>query len=359
MSKERDQDVDSLKQTCTELKTALATHYDSQVLNLQTHATTHVNKLQELIQNIPNNMEHSRKSHMEYFNINDKVLYTDDTTGQECTATVVDIHDEDDESLHYTVNFSTGKHQRTAKNTLKRPPSAQAPMCNRFDRVDRSFLDTEPPPVTSSTVIPPDSESKTSSILEPTVYDIQSFLTQFKAPLKSDDDIIIFYLQLKSQGETYNIHLIDITEVQPDKDLCPTGISQAARKKISLAIFQKIQDENTRDATYTELQHIMEQLSRTSDGYEALLELLRRVHPNLDDEHEEYESRKLSQCDYNLYTLNKHLRNYFTQEEINGRPYGAKEKSKIYLDSLDDDTYKDARVQCLLDLNIAHFFKKS
>ena len=64
---------------------------------------------------------------------------------------------------------------------------------------------------------------------------------QFKASLRSDDDIINFYLQLKSQGEIYNIHLIDIKDVQPGLDLCPKGIRVAARKKMSLAIFQIIQ----------------------------------------------------------------------------------------------------------------------
>ena len=129
---------------------------------------------------------------------------------------------------------------------------------------------------------------------EPSGFDIRSFLTQFKAPLRSDDDIITFYLQLKSQGETYNIFLIDIKDVHPDRDLCPPQVSKKARKKMSLAIFQKIQDENTRDVTYTELDNIMESFSITSDGYEALQELLRRVHPNLNDDNEEYQRVTLS-----------------------------------------------------------------
>ena len=49
-----------------------------------------------------------------------------------------------------------------------------------------------------------------------------------------------------------------------------------------------------------ELENIMDQLSPTSDGYEALEGLLRRVHPNLDDKHDECERCTLSQCDYNL-----------------------------------------------------------
>lgn len=53
------------------------------------------------------------------------------------------------------------------------------------------------------------------------------------------------------------------------------------------------------------------------------------------------------------------MRNYFNPEEINGRPYTQKEKSKIYLESLDDDTYKDASTQCLLDLNIGTMHDKN
>ena len=54
-----------------------------------------------------------------------------------------------------------------------------------------------------------------------------------------------------------------------------------------------------------ELENIVDQHSPTSDGYEALEALLARVHPNPDDEQDEYVRCTLSQCDFNLYTLSK------------------------------------------------------
>lgn len=206
----------------------------------------------------------------------------------------MDIHNEDDDMVYYSVKFVTGRQRETDFTSLKRNSPLQAPICNRFDEVDKSFLQ---PTQTSSNpvVVPPDNHhTSATSYQGPSGFDTRSFLTQFKAPLRSDDDIITFYLQLKSQGEAYNIHLIDIKDVQADSDLCPKQVSTSDRKKISLAIFQKIQYENTQDVTYTELDNIMDQFSATSDGYEALQELLRRVHLNLNDDNDEYERVKIN-----------------------------------------------------------------
>ena len=352
--------------------------YDKHVQHLKNETNTHITKINEVtdekiqhindvvttaqtnIQNELATFSAQQPKHDEYFNV--KVLYKDDITGQECNAAIVDIHEHDGET-YYTVQFTTGKQRKIDAATLTRPPSSKAPVCQRFDKVDRSFLNATPLQTSStvhniSNIVPPDSVAHIIKYVEPTPFDTRSFHTQFKTQLRSDDDIINFYLQLRSQGENYNIHLIDIKDVQPGLNLCPAGISAAARKKMSLSIFQKIQDKNTKDVTYIELKNIMDQLSPTSDEYEALKGLLRRVHPNLDDEHDEYERYTLSQCDYNLYTLSKQLRNYFNQEEINGRPYTPKEKSKIFLESLYDETYNDVCIQYLLDLKIATMHDK-
>ena len=138
--------------------------------------------------------------HDEYFNVYEKVLYKDDITRQECNATIVDIHAHDGE-MYYTVQFTTGKQRKTDAATLTRPSSSQAPVCQRFDKVDRSFLNTTPLQTSStvhniSKIVHPDSVAHTSKYEEPTPFDIRSFHTQFKTQLQSDDDIINFYLQL-------------------------------------------------------------------------------------------------------------------------------------------------------------------
>ena len=230
LSKQSNKDIDRLQDTCRDLKISINTQYDSHIQNLQTHETTHVNHINELAETVTNNMKHiqpPKPPKQEYFNIGDNVLYTDDTTGQECNATVVDIHDDDGDQMYYTVELATGKHRKTDNTTLKRLSTTEKPLCNRFDKVDGN---ASPPPV-SSTAIPPDNDSKTSTALEPTAFDIRSFLSQFKASLRSDDYVINLYLQLKSQGENYNIHLIDINDMQPDNDLSQIGISPSARKK--------------------------------------------------------------------------------------------------------------------------------
>lgn len=69
---------------------------------------------------------------------------------------------------------------------------------------------------------------------------------------------------------------------------------------MSLAIYQKMQDDNVRGVNFSELTHCLSQYSTTSDGYEALGELLRRVHPNLNEGKIEHTMPKLSECDYAL-----------------------------------------------------------
>ena len=338
-------------------KSTMTQQYNTYVVNMQNETNNHIKNITSAAENVQRKTQQTSNA-SDFFTVNDKVLYKDDFTGQECMATVVDIHNEEEDIVFYTLKFPTGRERRTDSKSIRRYSPMEAPMCNRFDKVDRSLLQPTQVP-TSSTVVPPEYDQIATAYPEPTGFDIRSFQRQFKAPLRSDDDIITFYLQLKSQGETYNIYLIDIKDVQPERDLCPAEVPKSARQKMSLAIFQKIQDENTRDVTYTELENIMDTFSITSDGYEALQELLRRVHPNLNEDNDEYKRLTLSQCDYNPYALSKQLRNYFTQEEINLRPYSSKEKAKIYLESLDDEKYKDAKTQCLLDLNIATMHNKN
>ena len=122
---------------------------------------------------------------------------------------------------------------------------------------------------------------------------------------------------------------------------------------MSSAVYQRMQDENISDLTYENLEHCLQQYAATSDGFSALKELLRQVHPELNEGEETLTIPYLSECNNNLYQLNKNMRTYFCQEEIKGRTYTAKEKAKRYLEHIDDDRYRDAVQQGLIDLNIA------
>ena len=158
---------------------------------------------------------------------------------------------------------------------------------------------------------------------------------------------------MRNQGANYNIYLIGINDVTPFVDLCPKEVSPAARTKMSLAIFQKLQEENAKDITYKTLENCIEQHSSSSDGYETVKELLRRVHPELKRYKMQHDIPKLSTCEYDIFKLYKTMKTYFQQQEIKGRAYKAQEKSEIYISSLDDERYKAIKTQLITDLNIA------
>lgn len=277
--------------------------------------------------------------------------YTDQYSGQTTDVKIVDIHDSDPDDIHYTVEFQNGRQKKISAPELVKQNEVQilkVKPSKPFPIVDPSKI-ADPRRSHNPYVTPP----RSSSLDTPTAWDIKNFHSQLKSQLRSDDDILVFYNQLRSQDRTYNIHLIDIQHITPDCDLCPTGIPATARETTALAIYQKLQDENTRDFTYDELQNCLDQNAVTSDGYDVLQELLRRAHPKLYEVKYEINMSKLSQCDHNLFKYNKRTQQYFSAEAIKNRHYTEKEKASHYLQNIDDSRYESVVQKCVVDLSIA------
>ena len=143
-------------------------------------------------------------------------------------------------------------------------------------------------------------------------------------------NILSSYQQLFVQGPDYGIYVKRLEDIQPNEDLCPNKFERDTRNNMARTIYQKLQDDNTRDAAYHTLENCLQQYSTTSDGYKVLFELLRRVHPKLHDGNPIYTLPKLPDCDYNLYSLSRDMINYFEQERLRGRFYNEKEKAKFF-----------------------------
>ena len=334
-------DKEELKTNREFYKNAMKTQFDNHLIALQDETNEHVSNINEVGQQYRNKSDHTDNKYQAVieFVCNEEVVYKDPVTGQKCSAWIEDIDDEDGEMIFYTIKFGTGKTRRTNAESLSKltPVENAIPTCNRFANVDISQI--SPPkskaPSPAPAVCTP---TKPQQIYEaPSGLDIKNFHSQFKSPLRSDADIFNFYNQLRSQGKNYHIYLVDINEITKDNDLCPKGVHKAARDTMAMAIYQKLQDENTRDATYKTLENCMELSSATSDGFRVLRELLRKVHPQLKKKEKIHDIPWLSQCDYDLYKLGKHLSMYFDQQEMKGRLHNAKEKAQLYLERLDDD----------------------
>lgn len=273
------------------------------IQNIEDVATNQVNNVLEGVNRAAAKMTPKYKT-------GEEVQYVDEYTGTTCHVEIKQVHMKDDRVQHYTIAFRNGKQKRVFPMEL-RPTGQDSPYrvltSKRFPDVQLDPLER------SSHVI----QHRQQSYTPPSQSDIVQFHKQFKAQLRCDDDIINFFNQLKSQGRSYNILLIELDEIHGENDLCPPDVSVKDRESMSLAIYQKMQDENNRDITYVQLDNCIDQHASTSDGYEVLRELLRRVHPNLNEGKIEHTIPRFSECNNNLYKLNKRMREFFTSEMVN------------------------------------------
>ena len=341
----------------------ISKEFDTMMSKLETEANDHISNMNEVGDAIKDDLYATKPNHtlsepdhipskQSMFNKHEEVCFHDTITGQECTAWVLDEHDDDMDNVFYTIRFANNNTIRTSQHNISK---LNKPKHKLFPNVDADKIMSGNKSLHS--VHRPSHQQHNSELdqpyTEPSAFDIKAFHQQFQSKITCDSDIITFYNQLKSQGKTYNIYLIDLNDIGPETDLCPTEISHNARETMSLAIYQKLQNENTRDFNYKHLENCMEQHADTSDGYYTLRELLRKVHPQLKVGKKILEIPRLSTCEYDLYTLSRQLKTYFKQQEIKGRLYSAKEKSETYLQQLDDERYKIAKTKCLIDLNLA------
>ena len=285
--------------------------------------------------------------------LEDDVVYTDSISGSRSPAKVVAVHKTATHVPYYTIRFSNNKERSATINNLEKTTIIDIENTGRFKNVDPTLLKPKTHTNPYAAVPPPNPYvTPTKNPYAPAI-DVNTFHKHFKSQLKSNADIVNFYEQLKAQGEEYNILLVDLEVIEPDIDLCPSHVTAAARKKMALAIYQKLQDVDIGGSTYIELKNQMKAQSTTCDGYLVLKELLRHVHPKLKEGKKMRRPPKLSECDNDLYTFNDVMSTFFTSEMINRRKYTEKEKSDMYLENIDDPRLSEAVARCQIDLGIA------
>ena len=358
--------------------TAMKNEFNGYLTQLETEVESHINNIAEvgdivkteitdhgttISKTMPTTSSPTQiPSSTPLFGFNEEIMYNDGVTGQNCQAWIMEAHDDDIDDIFYTIKFANGNTMKASQNNLHKLSSNRSShqRNKRFPNVNVNQIMSTAKQYAPQPIVNLSSTPKIHSMHQsmtpysaPSAFDLKAFHQQFQFKLSTDADILTFYNQLKSQGKKYQIYLRDLNDIGPETDICPDGIDPKAREDMALAIYQKLQHENSRDFTYEHLDNCMEQHSDTSDGYLTLRELLRKVHPQLKVGKKSHDIPKLSDCNTNLFTLNKELKAYFRQQEIQGRKYRAKEKSEIYLQQLDDERYKIAKTKCLIDLNLA------
>jgi len=181
---------------------------------------------------------------------------------------------------------------------------------------------------------------------------VGSFLKHFKAKLRNDNHILNFYQQLYAQGPLYGIHLKQLEDVHPNQNLWPDGFSSDDRNTMARAIYQKMQDDDCVSEAYSKAQQIIVQYCSSSDGYKVLEQLLRFVHPNLQQmSYSTYDVPKLSKCKGDLYEYGALVMDYVLRQKIRNRTYSEQEKAFMFLNNMDDRRYYEAKSRALTELN--------
>ena len=388
--------TESIKRTITEdLATATATLTENckhHLQNMRTWFDSNKEALNETQASINDPTYHKDQ----------KVWYTKDSTSMSVPVTIKDTHHDDAGNPYYTVQFATGLEKQTISQSLSMKHNTN--QATRFHAVDKNLQMKQFPtkPSTSnmnnrssyniyqksdtyspqdsrnhnyarspnSIYVPGDDEEEdfharrigrhnhqTQSLADiklhgPSADLIARFHKQFKATVENEKHLLTFYQQIHSQGKAYGILLRDIKDIRPDFDLCPSDVSHHARTVMKIALYQRLQDADCVSSDYIDAHNHLSAYSNNSDGYAALYQMLRMVHPYLMEGSKLYNAPKLSEAT-DLFRYAAMCRNYFLFQEIQNRIYTEKEQSEMFLQNVDDPFYLSGRAQCLTELGVA------
>ena len=325
----------------------------------------------------PNTFDFGTPKKTHNYEVGDTVWYAKIDSDRKQPVTILNIHYDDDSVPYYTVEYPTGKRVQTDEKYLSltqgitSSPLPRSPYLshshfarnsgpkknyhNHFDRDslnDDSSLEIVDPYQSQMQRNAKDRKDRDVFINGPDSPQINQFHKFFKVKIETTNAILPFYQQLQSQGKKYGIFLLPIQDVRPNIDLCPVYIQPAARHSMMMVIYQKLQDEDCISVDYTVGRNYLRQYCSTCDGYKVLYQLLRLVHPFLVNGPKMYNLPYLSKSD-DIYHYAELMRNYILVQEIQRRSYTEKEKSDMFLQNVDDSTYKHGRAKCLAELE--HF----
>ena len=365
-------------------RTALADLKSTYQEQLEQMKSTYQNQLQQMKSWFGTHaLQQTRESTVAGFAKGDEVWYTRDDNLHEYVE-ILAVHKNLGDEDYYTIELPNGHRKQTVLSRLHyilpkpkdeppdnniKPPAAPKPaVASRWaNTVDTASILQPSHRVTqpSQSSVPsqhqnpytvrrtPAKDSSQSLVNhEPSPVQTRDFHKYFKAKLESNDNVLTFYQQLHSQGRNYNILLIDLKDIQPDVDLCPSHVPPVARTTMKIALYQKFQDPDCLSPEYTEGRNFVETFGGTSDGYSVLYQMIRLVHPHLIKGRTLYNLPSYSNIG-DLFKYSNMMRNYILVQEIKNRYFTEKEKSEMFLHNIDDPKLSSGRAKALSELDIA------
>jgi hypothetical protein len=158
--------------------------------------------------------------------------------------------------------------------------------------------------------------------------------------LPSDEkaDIITFYHTFANNSTQFGIRLLPLQDVRPDgTNCCPPDVLPFDRQAMSKAIYTKLSDgEVLPRTTSPRIRGILQQFAHDHDGYAVLYNVLRLVHPLLNDTNVDHHTLPQWSLTKDPFLHAGAVAHYFEMEHSMGRVYTEREKTLLYLRTVSD-----------------------
>jgi hypothetical protein len=165
-------------------------------------------------------------------------------------------------------------------------------------------------------------------------------LSKHKFSLPSDDkaDIITFYHTFANSTSQFGVRVLPLHDVRPDgSNCCPADVLPPDRLVMSHAIYTKLSDGEVLPITTSpRIRGILQQFAPTHDGYAVLYNILRLVHPLLNDTNVDYHLLPDWSETKDPFLHAGAVAHYFDLERSFGRTYSEREKTLQYLRTITD-----------------------
>jgi len=186
--------------------------------------------------------------------------------------------------------------------------------------------------------------------LPPLLYDY--IMKRATIQFTGQNDILVFYNQLKHSVGHYGLYLIDVLDFALDKSLCPEvvesiRVTDDRYKAMAGCLYQKLASYDTIPAEFTAARNIVNRFAEVNDGYKVLYAL---IEPLL---HRDVISTPPLEEHWNgIHEYAIKVQSYLNGEAIAGRNYTQKEQAGLFLNGLSAQ-YRPAirKARLMLDMH--------
>lgn len=179
------------------------------------------------------------------------------------------------------------------------------------------------------------------------------FLKRVQLLYPGKEQSYTWYLQLKSNAQQYGIYLKDMQDFEKGKSLCPTtfyGVTIVPSRyhDMKTPLYHFLAQTTTISTDHHDVRNIVIKYALTTDGYRALYDIMKRIHPKLNPDATFDKPEIKNHADVHEYYL--YINAYYMHEEYSNRHYTPREKLNEFLNGLDANYHPAiSRIRGIMD----------